>query len=110
MTVLNIKSGDFRCQKESQIGGVVVNAAPALAPKPTSIHILNQKGAWAILGVAEAGMDGAHDREASIQPDEVGQRQGPHGLVGAQLHARVDVRGGAHPLQQAIERLVYHGH
>lgn len=88
----------------------MVNAAAALASKPASIHVLNQKGAGAILGIAEPGVDGTHDGEAGIQPDEVGQRQRSHGLVGAQLHARVDVRRGAHPLQQAIERLINHGH
>ena len=37
--------------------------------------------------------------------DEVGQLQGPHGLVGAQLHASVNVLSAAHALHEAAAEM-----
>ena len=47
---------------------------------------------------------------AGVEADEVGQGEGAHRVVGAELHPPVDVLRGAHALHQAVEGFVDHGH
>src|SRR5579875_4083387 len=46
-----------------------------LAPEPAGGHEVDQQGARPVLVVAEALVEHAHDVQAHIEPDQVGQRQ-----------------------------------
>ena len=51
---------------------VLVESSPALTAEPPGGHVASQERAGSVFGVSEACMQGLHDVEAGIQPDEVG--------------------------------------
>ncbi|EAU62248.1 hypothetical protein STIAU_6571 [Stigmatella aurantiaca DW4/3-1] len=88
---------------------VLVEAAAALLAVPAGIHVLPQQRARAVLVIAQPLVKHLGDGQARVQADEVRQLQRAHGLVGAQLHRRVDVLRRPQPLHQREARLVQHG-
>src|SRR5262245_11812169 len=69
---------------------VCVKAAtgfPAKMPRP---HHLSEQRTGAVLIIAKAVMEDFHDAETRVESDQIGQSQGSHGMVHAQLHYRID--------------------
>mmetsp|Transcript_47574 Transcript_47574/g.121414 ORF Transcript_47574/g.121414 Transcript_47574/m.121414 type:complete len:351 (-) Transcript_47574:126-1178(-) len=97
-------------REQSLRGAVLVHPLASLPPKQPGVDILCQKWARAVLGVAQSAVQDAHYGQACIQPDEVGQGKRAHWLVGAQLHAHVDVFRRRDALHQRKEGLVNHRH
>ena len=58
--------------------------------------------------VAQSFVKDCHDCEAGIQPDEIGQFQRPHRMVGTQLHRRIDRLHRAYALVQGVDCFVDH--
>src|SRR5215831_2530531 len=88
---------------------VDVEPAPGLLPQPSGVHVLPEQRARPVLRISQAVMHYLGDEEHRVQSDEVRQLQGTHGLVGAELHRRVDVLRRPQPLHQGVGRLVEHG-
>src|SRR5689334_5524717 len=57
---------------------VLVEAPARLLPEPSRRHVLPEQRARTVLRVAEALVHHLEDREAGIETDEVGERQGAH--------------------------------
>ena len=55
-------------------------------------------------------MQDVHDGKAGVEPDEIGQLQRSHRVVGAQPHCLVDGFHVAHAFIQHVDRFVYHRH
>jgi hypothetical protein len=55
-------------------------------------------------------MQHVHDRQAGVEPDEIGQFQRAHRVVRAQLHRRIDGADIADAFVKRIDRLVDHRH
>ena len=55
-------------------------------------------------------MQHVHDREAGVEADEVGELEGAHRVVGAELQRGVDGDDGADALVERVDRLVDHRH
>src|SRR5687767_910782 len=85
---------------------VLVEAPPRLPAQPAGVHHLDQQRTGAVLGIAEALLEDAHDVEAHVEADQVGQRQRSHRMAHPQLHHLVDRLGAADALEQAVDRLV----
>src|SRR5665647_1464349 len=56
-----------------------VEAALGLASEPAGLDIFHQQGTGPVLGVGQTLMQHLHDRQAGVEPDEIGQ----FGLLGA---------------------------
>ena len=55
-------------------------------------------------------MQHVHDGKAGVQPDEIGQFQRPHRVIGPELHRLVDGLHVAHAFIERVDRLVDHRH
>src|SRR5690606_34815088 len=84
---------------------VIVKAAARLAADPARFHVLYQKRTGAILAVGQALVEDVHHGEAGIEPDEVRKLQRPHGVIGAQLHRRIDRLNRSYPFVKGIDGL-----
>ena len=94
------------------LGAVRVVDVEALAGLDAQIAApdhLAEKRAGTVLAVAGLVVEHIHDSQADVQSDEVAQLQGTHGVVGAQLHGRVDARNVGHALHLDEGGLVDHG-
>ena len=89
---------------------VVVEAPAALLAQVPRRHHPAEQRAGAVLVVAQAVVQHLEDREADVEPDEVGQRQRAHRVRHAELHHRVDRLGRGHAFHHAEDRLVDHRH
>ena len=89
---------------------IVIEALSCFLAETSSVHVVDQKRAWSILGVSELLIEHFHDGQASIKTDEIGQREWAHGHIGAKLHRLVDVLGCADALVQGENRLIDVGH
>src|SRR5205823_7281707 len=87
---------------------VIVKPAPGFPPEPARFDIFHQKRAGAVFAVGEPLIEHLHDREARIEPDEIGQFERPHRMVGAKLHRRIDRRDRSDALIKRVDRLVDH--
>ena len=67
---------------------VVVKPLAGLSAEPSGLHIRSQQRAGPVLGVIEPVVQGLHDGQTGVQPDEIGQGQGAHGMIHAKLHHR----------------------
>src|SRR5437764_5214048 len=65
---------------------VIVKPAPGFAAEPARFDIFNEKRAGAVFAVGEPLIEHLHDREAGVEPDEIGQFERPHRMVCAKLH------------------------
>ena len=53
-------------------------------------------------------MQDLHDREAGVEPDEIGEFERPHRVVGAEPHGGVDRLDIADAFIERVNRLVDH--
>ena len=89
--------------------GVIEEALAGLAAQLAGAdHLADEQGA-AVLGIAGLLVQRVHDGLAHIQADQVAQSQRAHGVVGAQLHGRVDALCAGHAGVQQVGGLVDHG-
>src|SRR6185503_19796778 len=72
------------------VPAIVVEAAASLFADPAGLHVFHEERAGAVFGVREAFVQNLHDRQAGVEPDEVGEFERPHRMVGAEFHRRVD--------------------
>src|SRR3990167_385940 len=89
---------------------LTIKTMTALAPEATGRHQFLEQGGRTVFGIAETLLKGLQNCQQGIQTDQVGQRQRPHGLTAAQLHAGVDVLGSGQALLQGEDGLVEHRH
>src|ERR1700704_4525261 len=91
-------SGDLlaSARRHGLFAAIVVEAALSLAAEPTGLDVLHQKRAGPVLGVGQALVEHLHDGETGVEADEVGQLEGPHGMIGAHAHGLVDGLDRAH--------------
>src|SRR5438477_11908414 len=61
----------------------IVKPAPGFAAEPPGFDVFYEERAGAVLAVGEPLIQHLHDREARIEPDEIGQFQRSHRVVGA---------------------------
>src|SRR5216684_5476559 len=87
---------------------VFIKAAAGLAPEISRVHVLLEQRAGTILVVAEHPMHHLHDREAGVEPDQVGQLERPHRLIGAEFYRGVDIGYAANPFVECVNRFVDH--
>ena len=62
-------------------------ALAGLAAIPAGLDIFDQQRRRTIFGIAGGGEEDVEDFERGVEADEIGQRQRPHRVVGAQLQA-----------------------
>src|SRR5438477_1566840 len=72
-------------------------------------HFLEQRRRLVLVRV-EPVLKHLQDREAHVEPDQVGERQRPEGMVHAELHHLIDPCGSCDSILHAEDRLVDHGH
>src|SRR5208282_4214222 len=84
-----------RWRNQSTFLIIYIKSAARFAAEISGIDVLLQQWTWAVLVVAEHPMHHLHDRKAGVQPDQVGQLERAHRLVGAELHRGVDIRYAA---------------
>src|SRR5688572_31311814 len=90
--------------------GVVEKAAAGLAAQTARGNTFPQKRTRRVLVVAEALVQHAHDRDARVQADEIGECERPDRVVEAELRDRVDRVGLGDPVVERPDRLVDEGH
>src|SRR5262249_36620841 len=73
-----------------RVSCVLVEAAPGLTAEPAGVDHLGEERARPVPRIAESVVEDAQDRQARVEADEVGQRQGPHRVVHPELHDLVD--------------------
>src|SRR5579862_823369 len=71
-------------RRDGMIPAIIVEAAPRLLAEPAGFDILHQQRAGPVLRIREALVEHLHDRETGIEPDEVGQLQRSHRVIGAE--------------------------
>src|SRR5580658_2805825 len=69
---------------------IFIKAAPALASQPASVDHADQQRAGPVLRIAESVFEDAHDIEADIEANEVGERERAHRMGHAQFEDLVD--------------------
>src|SRR6266487_1082121 len=84
---------------------VVVEATPTLAPEPASRHHLAQERGCSEPGLFELIEQHISNVDCGIQPNEVGQREWPHGVARPQHHADVDILFGRESLLKHTNRI-----
>src|SRR5262245_19143012 len=55
------------------LAAIVVEAALGLAPQPARLDVFHQQRTGPVLGIGETLIQHLHDREAGIEPDEIGE-------------------------------------
>src|SRR5579864_4073569 len=61
--------------------GISIEPAARFAPQPARIHHSDEQRTGPVLGIAQAVVQHAHDVQANVQADEVGQGERTHGVV-----------------------------
>src|SRR6266568_3273401 len=89
---------------------VVVEATPTLAPEPANRHHLAQERGCGEPGLFELIEQHISNVDSGIQPNEVGQREWPHGVARPQHHAQVDILFGREVLLQHANRIEHVWH
>ena len=84
-------------------------AFAGLAAEQAGTDHLAEQRVRTILGIAELFVENFHDGEVDVVADEVGQGQRSHGVVGAELHAFVDVFSAGDAVGEDADSLVDHG-
>src|ERR1700680_4818515 len=87
---------------------VSVEATAGLATEITRIDVLLEQRAWPVLVVTEHPMHHLHDREAGIEADQVGELEGSHRLIRAELHCGIDIGDAANALIERVNAFVDH--
>src|SRR5436190_17217059 len=87
---------------------ILMEPPAALAAQTAGGDQLPDQRARAILVVAQVAVQHLEDREAHVEPDQVGERQRPQGMVHPQLHHRVHRLGCRHAFHYAEGRFVDH--
>src|SRR5579875_329899 len=87
---------------------VIVKAAARLPPEPAGLDVFHQQRTGAVFAVGQALVEHVHHREAGVEADEIGELQGPHGVMGSEPHADIDGLDGADTLVKGIDGLVDH--
>src|SRR6266852_3000763 len=72
-------------------------------------HFLEQRRRLVLVRV-EPVLKHLEDREAHVEPDQVGERQRTQRMIHAELHHLIDPCGGCDSILHAEDRLVDHGH
>src|SRR5207237_1707244 len=93
-----------RTVRRGSASPVIVEALARLAAEVAGRHVVAQQRARPILVLAEARVQALEDRQTGIEPDQVGERERAHRLVGAELHAAVDARHPGQRLARARSR------
>src|SRR5450756_1848224 len=83
--------------------------SPGLPPQVPRVDRLDEEWTGAVFRVLEAVIEDVGDGQHCVETDEVGESQGPHRLVEAELHPFVDVLCRGDALIQSEDRLVEHG-
>src|SRR5262249_30270506 len=87
---------------------IIVEPAACLAAQPTRFHKFYKQRARPGLAVGEPLVEHLHDRQAGVEPDEIGELEWTHRVIGAELHRRVDRLDRTYPLVKRVDRLVDH--
>src|ERR1022692_908167 len=74
----------------NQQSSILIKTPPVLSPQPSRVHHLDQQRTWPVLGITEPIEHDAHDVEANVEADKVGERERAHGMRHAQLEHFVD--------------------
>src|SRR6185503_6561988 len=90
------------------LAAIIVEAAARLAAEPARLDIFHQQRAGPVLRVGEAFIEHMHDGKAGIEPDEIGELERSHRMVGAEPHRRVDRLDRADALIERVDGLVDH--
>src|SRR5438067_9174864 len=89
---------------------VLEKAATRLAAESPGLHVLSQQGAGRVLWIAESVVQQFHDRDARVEPDQIGQSERPHRVREPQLRDRVDRFRLGDAFQHGVCRLVNERH
>lgn len=85
-------------------GTPVMKSLTGLFAQMAFFHHIPQKLGWAEL-LSDLLMEDFRDRQTDVEPNQIGQFQGPHGVSVAQLHRLVDLYRTGDPVFQHANRL-----
>ena len=88
---------------------IFVEAFAGLAAEEAGAYHLAEQGVGTVFGIAELFVEHLHDGEVDVVADEVGQSEGPHGVVGAELHAFVDIFCRGDTIGEDADSFIDHG-
>ena len=83
---------------------VRIKTAAGLPSEVSGRHHPPKQRARPVLGIAQPVVQHVEDREADVEPDEVGERERPHRMVHAELHDRIDRFGRADAFHHREDR------
>ena len=89
---------------------VVVEAAAGLPAEPPGGDVAAQERARRVLRIAEPLVQHLHDRDARVEPDQVGERERAHRVREPELRDRVDRLRLGDALHQRVRGLVEERH
>jgi len=89
---------------------VFVDAAAGFVAESSGRDELVEEGARSVAVVVEPVGEDVHDEGAGVEADEVGEAEGSHGEVAAELHDAVDGFGFGDAFHPCVEGFVDHGH
>src|SRR5213594_2235550 len=86
------RSTIWRCVSERPVASIAIDieTAAALPHQPPRGHHLPEQRRRPVLVVAQIAMQHVENREAHIEPDQVGERERPERMIHPQLHHCVD--------------------
>ena len=85
-------------------------ASTGLAAEPAGVNHADEQWTWAVLGFAETFFKHAHEVEADIEPDVVGEGEWTHGMAEPFAEGGVDGFGRSDLLHDGEDGLVDKGH
>jgi len=89
---------------------IFIKSPSCLFTQPAGLNISFEQRTGPVFCIFKSIEKRIQDCQTGIQSDEIRQCQGPHGMVRAQFHDRVDTFTGTHTMIQAIHRFIDHGH
>src|SRR5262249_4657283 len=95
-------------RRDRLFAAVIVETALGLSPKPAGLDILHQERARPVFGIGQPLVQHLHDRQTSVEADEVGKLERPHRMMGAEPHRGVDCLNVSDALIERIDCLVDH--
>src|SRR5215813_3099098 len=69
---------------------VIVETTLGLAAEPAGLDVFHQQRTGPVFGIGKPVVQHLHDGEAGIEPDEVGELQWPHRMMGTEPHRGVN--------------------
>src|SRR5262245_59835565 len=78
---------NFRCLagRYRLFSVIIVEAAARLAAEPAGLDIFDEQGTAPVFAVGKTLVEHLHDGQAGIEPDKVGEFEGAHRVVRAEL-------------------------